>query len=191
MPLTPEHKKNSRKKILNSAFHLFTKFGFDNVSIDQVMHNAGMTRGAFYAHFSSKAKLYKEAISSAALQSKLASPSPAEKSDKEWIDFLLESYLSRNHVDQNETPCPLAFLTTDIALRDKDIRTTYSTIYKNMNKRIQHYTDRYSDVDENTLLAITAMMIGGVAIGRALNDQQLTDQLLKSCKDLALQQLKH
>lgn len=154
------------------------------------MQDASMTRGAFYAHFSSKAKLYKEAISSAVLQSNLVKKPPPEKSDKEWIQFLLENYLSRNHVDHNETPCPLAFLTTDIALRNDDIRTTYSTIYKNMNKRIHRYTHSYSSVDESKILAITAMMIGGVAIGRALNDRELTEKLLESCKDLALEQFK-
>lgn len=51
MPLSQEHKKRSRKKILDSSIELFTARGFNNVSIDEVMNNARMTRGAFYAHF--------------------------------------------------------------------------------------------------------------------------------------------
>jgi len=79
------------------------------------------------------------------------------------------------------TRCPLAFLTTDIALRDSIIRSTYSDIYKNMNKRILDYTKSYSDCNEEKMLAITAMIIGGVAIGRALNNEELTQKLLDSC----------
>ena len=54
MPWTTEHKQKSREKILSSAARLFTKKGFDAVSIDDVMRLAGLTRGAFYAHFKSK-----------------------------------------------------------------------------------------------------------------------------------------
>ena len=74
MPLSAEHKKQSRQKILESAFFLFTEQGFENVSIDVIMKKAGMTRGAFYAHFASKSDLYKESISYSTLSSALLKP---------------------------------------------------------------------------------------------------------------------
>jgi AcrR family transcriptional regulator len=55
MPYTKEHKENTHKKILESAFRLFTVKGFNSVTVDQVMNGCGLTRGAFYAHFTSKA----------------------------------------------------------------------------------------------------------------------------------------
>lgn len=187
MPLTAEHKQRSRQKILQSAFKLFTNQGFDNITIDQVMQDAGMTRGAFYAHFSSKEDLYKEAISAAAVNSQLVKAKQSNFSDKEWIEHLLSGYLSKNHIESKNTPCPLAFLTTDIAVRKPEIRDTYTNIYKNMNKRIMGYTKTYSDCDEQKMLAVTAMIIGGVSIARALNDDALTEQLLESCKMYTLE----
>ena len=50
-----------------------------------------------------------------------------------------------------------------------------------MNKRILDYTKSYSDCDEDKIFAITSMIIGGVAIGRALNDEELRQQVLDSC----------
>jgi TetR/AcrR family transcriptional repressor of nem operon len=56
------HKQESRERIVNAAAELFTRKGFNQVGIDEVMMQAGMTRGAFYAHFNSKIDLYEEAI---------------------------------------------------------------------------------------------------------------------------------
>jgi len=191
MPLSAEHKKQSRQKILESAFFLFTEQGFENVSIDVIMKKAGMTRGAFYAHFASKSDLYKESISYSTLSSALLKPKAKELSDEEWIQLLLQEYLSPNHIeDDTTTRCPLAFLTTDIALRDDVIRSTYSDIYRSMNKRIQDYTKSYSDCNEETIFAVTSMIIGGVAIGRALNDEALRQKVLDACYTTASQLLR-
>ncbi|HIO93076.1 MAG TPA: TetR/AcrR family transcriptional regulator [Leucothrix mucor] len=191
MPLTTEHKKQSRKKILESAFYLFTEYGFENISIDQVMKRADLTRGAFYAHFSSKSDLYRESLSFSTLNSSLLKPKEAALSDEDWIGLLLREYLNIDHNDDvSATRCPLAFLTTDIALRDSTIRSTYSDIYKGMNRRILEYTKSYSDCDEGKMLAITSMLIGGVAISRALNDEETREKVLDSCYKVASDLLK-
>jgi len=51
MPYSLKHKRDTRDKILESARRLFNKKGFSEVSIDEVMENAGLTRGGFYRHF--------------------------------------------------------------------------------------------------------------------------------------------
>ena len=54
MPYSKAHKNSTREKILESAFKLFAIKGFKGITIDDLMNNCGLTRGAFYAHFSSK-----------------------------------------------------------------------------------------------------------------------------------------
>ena len=54
MPYSAEHKARSREKILEAAVRLFAFRGFDQVSLDDLMQEAGLTRGAFYAYFVSK-----------------------------------------------------------------------------------------------------------------------------------------
>ena len=185
MPYTKEHKKQSRDKILKSAVKLFTRQGFDNTSIDEVMADAQFTRGAFYAHFKSKADLYQQSIINAASQSALVQDKPTNLDEKAWLKILLDGYLSMDHVEQKNVACPLAFMATDVAIRDKTVRSTYSNIYKHMNKMISEYTKSYSTCNESTVYAVTAMMIGGVAIARALNQQEEILQLLDSCKEVA------
>jgi TetR/AcrR family transcriptional regulator, transcriptional repressor for nem operon len=62
MPYTPEHKQQTRQRILRSARRLFNRKGFAAVTIDEIMTEAGLTRGGFYRHFASKEELYSEAV---------------------------------------------------------------------------------------------------------------------------------
>ena len=181
MPYTAEHKRNSRERILKSAWKLFSRRGFDNVSIDDLMHDAGLTRGAFYAHFKTKSELYQESILSILINGKLAARKPAELSSQQWLKFLLGGYISRGHIDDEPSPCPLAFLATDVANREPEVRKAYTQVYKNLNKLIEKHCDR----DNELVMAITAMMIGSVAIGRALDDPAMVDTLMHSSRKVA------
>src|ERR671931_2299848 len=62
MPYAPEHKRETRQKILESARRLFNRRGFSEVSIGEVMQHAGLTHGGFYRHFNDKDELYAEAV---------------------------------------------------------------------------------------------------------------------------------
>ena len=64
MPYSTEHKQRTRARIVEAARVLFNRHGFEQVSIDQVMKSAGLTRGGFYNHFRNKEELYAEAIAS-------------------------------------------------------------------------------------------------------------------------------
>jgi TetR/AcrR family transcriptional repressor of nem operon len=62
MPYSSEHRERVREKIVQSARRLFNRKGFNAVSIDDVMADAGLTRGSFYAYFDSKSDLYATSI---------------------------------------------------------------------------------------------------------------------------------
>lgn len=182
MPYSKEHKEITRDKILASAFRFFTTKGFDGITVNEIMEGCKLTRGAFYAHFKSKAELYGESINFAALNSKLAELKPVHTSDKEWLRELLNGYLSIEHVNGTRA-CPLAFLTTDIATRDSDAKQAYSNAYKGMNKIIQTYANSYTKCSEGEILALTSMMIGAVAISRTIDDEKTVKKILEACRN--------
>src|SRR5215475_12442013 len=62
MPYTPQHKQQTRERIVRSARRLFNRKGFAGVTIDEIMAEAGLTRGGFYRHFAAKEELYREAL---------------------------------------------------------------------------------------------------------------------------------
>lgn len=183
MPYPSTHKPKTRDRILQSAARLFSWHGFDNVSIDAVMADAGLTRGAFYSHFSDKSALYAEAITYAGLNSQFVQYRPASP-DENRLQVLLEAYLSHQHVGQEAFPCPLAFLATDVSQRDPQVRNTYTQVYQGMVKRLGK--PGLGGTDRANRLAATAMMIGGVAIARALDDDETVDELLQACRTFGL-----
>ena len=188
MPYSFEHKQNSREQILSGAMNLFSRKGFANVSIDELMAEAGMTRGAFYAHFKSKSELYAEAVMFAALNSNIVTQLNAEDTELSWFSRVVDSYLDISHVDLAISPCPLAFLATDVASSDPQVRKAYTEVYKGLVKLFdKNRSLRMAKRNPDLNLAITAMMIGGVAVSRALHDKALVKKLLNSCRSVAHQ----
>lgn len=191
MPYSKEHKAATRQKILDSAIELFSSKGFDQVSINDLMQDAGLTRGAFYSHFNNKQAIYSKAIIAGAKKSRIMQQKPDTMSTQEWTKNLLFGYLSEAHINQETSPCPLAFLVTDIANNEEDVKATYTRMYKHLNKVIltQLEVTPSNNPQEDDILAATAMMIGGVAIGRALNDDMFTKKLLDSTRIATLKLL--
>lgn len=188
MPYSSEHKQRSREKILHSAFRHFTKHGYANTSIDNVMEDAELTRGTFYAHFSSKSELYQHAILTGAANSILVQAKPDILDDLTWVRKLISWYLSDDHVQQKSGACPLAFLVTDVAINESGVRRAYTQVFEGMNKLVKGAVEQISDVSEENVYAATAMMIGAVAIGRSLDNKSTLAKLLRST-ELSARQL--
>lgn len=190
MPYSKTHKEATRKKILDSAIILFSTRGFDQVTIDDLMKHAGLTRGAFYAHFKNKQMVYSKAIIAGARKSRINQKKPKDVDSKKWSKDLLLGYLSKAHINQEISPCPLAFLVTDIANNETEVKATYTRMFKLLNKTIQAELKNNATCSKQDILATTAMMIGGVAIGRALEDEKAINELLESCQQASLDLLK-
>lgn len=167
-----KHKERTRQRIVNSAAKLFTQFGFDNIGINEIMLDAGLTRGAFYAHFATKSELYSEAIIAGALL-RMEQHNVKEAS----LQDLVSHYLSKEHFAGTGQQCPLAFLTTDISQRDKQVSHAYTRVFKGL---IKHLENR--ELSRSQAINQAVLMIGGVAISGALDDAELVEELLLSCQ---------
>ncbi len=181
MPISKQEKQKTRTKMLESARKLFLTQGYGAITVDQVMKDSKLTRGAFYGHFSSKAHLYSEAIKFAIANSKFVKTSDDAACEHTWLAGLLDGYLSLEHVN-GTNPCPLAFLATDIVGRDEAARSAYSQAYDNVNKVVLNYAQKHTNCNKQEVLSLTAMIIGTVAISRTINDTETVKQLLAACR---------
>lgn len=189
MPYSKEHKLKSRDKILTSAVKLFCSKGFDNVSIDDLMNDAELTRGGFYSHFKSKSDVYNEAIIAATQKSDIVCGMPQNASKSEVLEYFVNNYLSLAHVKQQISPCPMAFLVTDVANNDPKVKQTYTKVYEGFAAMLKNNlpTGESKKQQNEKSLALSALVIGTVAIGRALDDEALQIKLLESTKEMAWQ----
>ncbi|MDN4501899.1 TetR family transcriptional regulator [Alteromonadaceae bacterium BrNp21-10] len=166
-----EHKEKTRQRIVASAAKLFTQFGFDNIGINEIMADAGLTRGAFYAHFNTKSDLYAESIVAGAIMA------AAQHIKEASVQDIVSGYLTKEHVAGTGQHCPLAFLTTDISQRDSQVRQAYTTVFNGLIKRLQK-----DGLHRSQAIKQAVLMIGGVAISRALDDNDLVEELLFACQ---------
>lgn len=179
MAWNPEHKQQSKEKILIAAADLFAQYGFSGIGIDDIMKSAGLTRGAFYSHFKSKSQLYQESLIAATkrrYRSYLSKHQNAQSNVSP--EQLVQAYLNMNHVNAEKEACPMAFLVTDIAQQDEHVRSAYTTLFEGFVERIGTICEQ----DREQHLRNIVLMIGGVAIARALDDSTLQEELLNACK---------
>jgi TetR/AcrR family transcriptional regulator, transcriptional repressor for nem operon len=135
MPYSLKHKRDTRDKILESARRLFNKKGFSEVSIDEVMENAGLTRGGFYRHFRDKDELYAEAVRRF-LCADAPKPWQPERSEgmarKPRSQRIVDAYFSRDHFDDRETCCPLIALPSDVMRGSDAVKGAYREVLEKL-----------------------------------------------------------
>jgi len=179
-----EHKKTTRQRILASAAKLFALNGYEGMSINAVMADAGLTRGAFYSHFKSKSELHAESMMSSAKKIALSFESDLSEN-------FVETYLSTGHREGDSRRCPLAFMIGDVTQRDTAVRETYTTIFKGFVRHLAAIDTKQpadSEPDDKAELVMTqalqkaVLLIGGMAVSRAINDEELAERLLNACQ---------
>ena len=187
MRYAKEHKQQTKRKILVSAYRLFAAKGFNATSIDEIMRECALTRGGFYAHFGSKSELYREAIELAATQGELSNQMSSRRhvdNGFDWIDSLLAEYFdAKSRCAIKPDAARLGILATDVASDEPKVRTAYATAFKSMREHIQQRVANQSSCSEESTLSMAAMIVGAAAIAQTIDDTALKAKLLASCKD--------
>jgi TetR/AcrR family transcriptional regulator, transcriptional repressor for nem operon len=178
------HKEQTKQTIIRSACKLFAAKGFNATSIDEIMRDCNLTRGGFYAHFRSKSQLYHDAISLAA-QKDIVGADFSEGEQPGWIEGLLNEYLDVEGTKTGNVGSSLAFLATDVASKEPQVRAAYASAFKAANAQLANRIRARAACSEATILSLTAMMIGTMAIAQTIDDLQLKTKLLMSCRENA------
>ena len=105
-----------RIRVVAAAARLFRQRGFDDVTVAEVMKDAGLTHGAFYGHFPSKEALITEAVGQA------LSPAPDQAKPRRAAAEFADGYLSVKHRDNRPTSCLFSSLGTEAARGSADLR---------------------------------------------------------------------
>lgn len=168
MPQNPNRTARTRAEILDHAGRLFRLRGYAGTSIDDVMLAAGLTRGAFYAHFDSKDDLFSETvIAGTGLRARLRGAQPA---------IVLKAYLDKAELVASAPTCVLAALPSDIARAALPARLAYANLLHAAIAELAGARKRKLDADA-TVAVIVA--VGAVALARASGDRRLSDWLLR------------
>ena len=192
MPYTAAHKAETRARIIKSARVMFNRHGFEQVSIDDIMREAGLTRGGFYHHFPSKDALYAEAVQSFTTCNPFAAKLAAQKgpapSARVLARKLVSLYLSDEILDDVDQQCPLYALPSDVARAGLKPRAAYTTLVQNMRQVFESALEGRADAARKALLIVN-LCVGGMVIARTTDDALLRKSLRASAKSEALRLL--
>jgi TetR/AcrR family transcriptional regulator, transcriptional repressor for nem operon len=189
MPYPSGHRKEVRKKIVDSARRLFNRFGFENVSIAQIMAGAELTHGGFYSYFKTKSDLYAKVVNCFFTDPEWKNCWEGVQVDLSSTDVgaqVVNAYLSRQHYEDLENSCPMVALPTDVARSGITARRAFETVYRAMVDVLERSLQEKKGGCHATAQAIAALSIGGMVVARTLVDRAHADELRSSCLAVAL-----
>jgi len=159
------------ERIVKEASRLFRERGFENVSVGEVMKAAGLTHGAFYAHFPSKQELeaaavaYGQRVSLGRVQR-----NKTEKNKRSYAD----RYLSPRHRDNPGDGCTMAALGQEVARSTPELKAAFE-------QGLEEILSAEAG-DRKQAIFQAAAMIGAVVLARAVQNPRLSDEILKSVR---------
>src|SRR6185295_6645376 len=177
MRVTREQAEANREKIVAVASTLFRKHGFDGIGVADIMKKAGLTHGGFYGQFGSKDDLAAEACTSA-LQGVDTWISASEKGG---FEMAVKNYLTPEHRDDRANGCPFAALGSDIVRQPRTVRHAMTEGFRTtIDKLVRMLPGRSAQARRERALATMAGLVGALILSRAVDDSELSDQILEA-----------
>jgi AcrR family transcriptional regulator len=174
MRYSAAHKADTRKHLLKTTGALAKKNGFSTTGVDALMAAAGLTSGAFYNHFSSKAELFTELLKHELDHSfAMFADQASGESVEEWTARQLKRYLNWKHVQSPESGCIVPSMGAEIARADKATKK----IFEDAAKRT-HAVWAEQLGDDKMAWAVIAQLIGSVLLARAMASEKTGKEVL-------------
>src|SRR5215468_2699043 len=159
------------ERIVKEASRLFRERGFENVTVGKVMKAAGLTHGAFYAHFASKEELQAAAV---AYGQKVSRERVQRNKTKKNKESYADRYLSPRHRDNPGDGCTMAALGQEVARSTPELKVAFE-------RGLEEILAAEAG-DRKEAIFHVAAMIGGIVLARAVQNSQLSDEILKSVR---------
>jgi TetR/AcrR family transcriptional repressor of nem operon len=170
------------EKILSEAARLFRERGFGGAGVADIMKAAGLTHGAFYAHFKSKEALAAEALAHALQESQARIEARVAKADDPKRSYL-DGYLSRKHRDNPGQGCAMAVLGPEIA-RDPAVRAPLTAqVRRTLDWMAGRFRWKSKRAARQNAIHTLSATIGALILARAVDDPKLSDEILASMRE--------
>jgi len=179
----------THERIVEAAGRAIRRSGYDGIGVAEIMKEAGLTHGGFYAHFASREAMLAEAADRAgadgvAAVARIAAAAPS----KEAREALLSAYLSEAHVKGVETGCAVAALGSEMPRQAPEVRRAATRRIKEMIDLVARESPDWGKrgAHEHALVTV-ATMVGALVLARAVDDPRLSEAL----RHAALKHLTH
>ncbi|MGX8008649.1 TetR/AcrR family transcriptional regulator [Mesorhizobium sp. ORM8.1] len=172
-------KDASRGRIVEVAAEHFRGDGIAASGLAKIMSDAGLTNGAFYPHFESKAALVRETVASA-LEDQ--SDQIREALASGGLTTAIETYLSAAHRDDPGKGCASAALLPEIAREPVETRQLYTERLLTLVRQVSAYLPPQTSDPDGVAFGVFATLIGALQMARAVEGTELSDRILAAGK---------
>ncbi len=175
----PSRKEATHERIVDAAARAIRRSGYGGTSVADIMNEAGLTHGGFYAHFSSREAMLAEAADRAgaegvAAAARIAAAAPPGQGLRE----LARAYLSTAHVEDVETGCAMAALGSEMPRQAPEVRRAATRRIKEMIDLVARQSPDWGRPGAHErALATVATLVGALQLARAVDDPRLSAAL--------------
>jgi TetR/AcrR family transcriptional regulator, transcriptional repressor for nem operon len=172
---SPNRKEATHDRIVEAASRAIRRSGYGGTSVPDIMKDAGLTHGGFYAHFDSRESMLAEAADRAGAESVATLARAASTaSPQRALQDLLELYLSKEHMA--EIVCPVAALGSEMPRQAPEVRRAATSRIKEMIDLVARQSPDWGQpgAHERALVTVSTM-IGALLLARAVDDSKLSD----------------
>lgn len=176
---SPSRKEATHLRIVEAAARAIRRSGYGGIGVADIMKDAGLTHGGFYAHFASREAMLAEAADRAGADSLAAMTRiAAARPPKEALSAMMGAYLSKEHVGSAETGCPVAALGSEMPRQAIEVRRAATRRIKEMIDLVARQAPDWGQplAHEQALVTVAAM-VGALVLARAVDDPRLSDAL--------------
>jgi TetR/AcrR family transcriptional regulator, transcriptional repressor for nem operon len=187
MRYTPEQKRQTAAKILAAAGRRFRLDGYGGAGVDGLAQQAGVTSGAFYKHFSSKAAAFEAAVDIGLSDFQRNIELAIADRDSDWLVVVVDYYFSHQHRINLADGCAVPGLTGEVVRGGEQVRKVYQQgierVVSALETGLTHLGQRER---RQRAWAVLAMLSGGVQIARAVYDEAQATQIAAAMRDAVL-----
>jgi len=177
---TTKRNNSSRKeithaRIVETAARAIRRSGYDGTGVADIMKEAGLTHGGFYAHFSSRDAMLAEASDRAGEETAAIAKSIFAKAPQDQaLQALMNAYLSNEHIANIESGCSLAALGSEMPRQAPEVRNASTCRIKEMVALIEERLSEQPNAREEALVLVSTM-VGTLLLARAVDDPELSE----------------
>lgn len=172
-------KEATHERIVEVASRVIRRSGYDGTGVADIMKEAGLTHGGFYAHFESRNALLAEAgdragAEAVALAAQVAAAAPRGHA----LQAMMQAYLSQEHIAAIETGCPVSALGSEMPRQAPEVRHAATVHIKEMiDLFARQLPDWGQPQAHEQAMAVVSALIGTAMLARAVDDPKLSQAL--------------
>lgn len=184
MTEAPSRKQATHDRIVNTAATIIRRSGYGGTGVADIMKQAGLTHGGFYAHFDSRDQLLAEAVDRAGADTlERVRKVVGRAAPQDAMNVLVDAYLSDGHAASPEAGCALASLGSETPRQAPEVRQVCARRLKEMVDLVERQLPGWGEPGQHEkALGVLSCLVGAMVLARTADDARLSSAVREAAK---------